>query len=67
MRFGTMFKPNLLASQKAGFFVNKKNNTRGELSVENLRKTLRSVKTGIAERLELFSCAPSVVQIRSER
>src|SRR5436309_15507122 len=44
MRFGTMFKPNLLASRKAGFFVNKKNNTRRELSAENLRKTLRREK-----------------------
>jgi hypothetical protein len=62
MRFGTMFKPNLLASKKAGFFVNKKNNTQSELSAENLRKTLRPGKTGSQERFERFSCAPKVVQ-----
>jgi hypothetical protein len=40
MRFGTMGKPNVLASKKDWFFVNKKNNTRRELNAENFLKTL---------------------------
>jgi hypothetical protein len=34
--------------------VNKKNNTRRQLSVENLRKTLMLREAGLQKKLELF-------------
>jgi len=48
MRFGTMFKPNLLASETY-FLVNKKNKQHGrQVSAENCRKHLLSIETSKA-------------------
>src|SRR5438270_8408192 len=65
MRFGTIFKPNLLASKKAGFFVNKKNNTRRELSAGNFRKTLSSMRAN-AEKAELVLICTAASAIAEE-
>jgi hypothetical protein len=68
MRFGTMFKPNLLASKKAGFFVNKKNNTRRELGAENLRKSLLRGEQGASGEAGAFlMCTESGASVAVRR